>query len=97
MFSPGEEGRQAIARMQGYARETGRNPADIGIEGRVTAAGRTPQDWLAQVKAWEELGATHLSVGTGGAGLKSPQQHINALRQFKEAMDRAPSFSISYR
>jgi probable F420-dependent oxidoreductase len=89
MFSPGEEGRQAIARMQGYARETGRDPADIGIEGRVTVAGRTPQDWLAQVKAWEELGATHLSVGTGGGGLKSPHQHINALRQFKEAMDGA--------
>jgi probable F420-dependent oxidoreductase len=90
MFSPGEEGRQAIARMQSYARETGRDPADIGIEGRVTVAGRTPQDWLAQVKAWEELGATHLSAGTGGGALKSPQEHINALRQFKEAMDGAP-------
>jgi probable F420-dependent oxidoreductase len=89
MFSPGEEGRQAIARMQGYAREAGRNPAAIGIEGRVAVAGRAPQDWLAQVKAWEELGATHLSVGTGGGGLKSPQDHIDALRRFKEAMDRA--------
>jgi probable F420-dependent oxidoreductase len=90
MFSPGEEERQAIDRMQGYAQETGRDPADIGIEGRVTVAGRTPQDWLAQVKAWEELGATHLSAGTGGGALKSPQEHINALRQFKEAMDGAP-------
>jgi probable F420-dependent oxidoreductase len=89
MFSPGEEGRQAIARMQGYAREAGRNPAAIGIEGRVAVAGRAPQDWLPQVKAWEELGATHLSVGTGGGGLKSPQDHIEALRRFKEAMDGA--------
>jgi probable F420-dependent oxidoreductase len=87
MFSPGEEGRQAIARMQGYAREAGRNPAAIGIEGRVAVAGRAPQDWLAQVKAWEELGATCLSVGTGGGGLKSPQEHIDALRRFKETMD----------
>ena len=90
MFSPGEDGRNAIARMRDYALQSGRDPAAVGIEGRVAVAGRTPQDWLAQVKAWEELGATHLSVGTGGAGLKSPQQHINALRQFKEAMDRAP-------
>jgi probable F420-dependent oxidoreductase len=90
MFSPGEDGRNAIARMRDYALQSGRDPAAVGIEGRVAVAGRTPQDWLAQVEAWEELGATHLSVGTGGAGLKSPQQHINALRQFKEAMDRAP-------
>jgi probable F420-dependent oxidoreductase len=89
MFSPGEEGRQAIARMQGYAREAGRDPAAVGIEGRVTVPGKTPQDWLAQARAWEELGATHLSVGTGGGGLKSPQEHINALRRFKEAMDGA--------
>ena len=97
MFSPGEEGRQAIARMQDYAREAGRDPTAIGIEGRVAVAGRTPQDWVAQIKAWEELGATHLSVGTGGGGLKSPQEHINALRRFKEAMDGASSFSISHR
>jgi probable F420-dependent oxidoreductase len=89
MFSPGEDGRQAIARMHDYARQAGRDPATIGIEGRVAVAGRTPQDWFAQVKAWEELGATHLSVGTGGGGLKSPQEHIDALRGFKEAMDGA--------
>jgi probable F420-dependent oxidoreductase len=89
MFSPGEEGRKAIARMRDYALQSGRDPAVIGIEGRVAAAGRTPQDWLAQVKAWEALGATHLSVGTGGGGLKSPQEHIAALRRFKEAMDGA--------
>jgi probable F420-dependent oxidoreductase len=86
MFAPGEEGRNAIARMRGYAREAGRDPAAIGIEGRVAVTGKGPQDWLTQVKAWEELGATHLSVGTGGAGLKSPQEHIEALRRFQEAM-----------
>jgi probable F420-dependent oxidoreductase len=86
MFAPGEEGRNAIARMWGYAREAGRDPAAIGIEGRVAVAGKGPQDWLTQVKAWEQLGATHLSVGTGGAGLKSPQEHIEALRRFQEAM-----------
>jgi probable F420-dependent oxidoreductase len=90
MFSPSEEGRNAIARMRDHALQSGRDPAAVGIEGRVAVAGRTPQDWLAQVKAWEELGATHLSAGTGGGALKSPQEHINALRQFKEAMDGAP-------
>jgi probable F420-dependent oxidoreductase len=89
MFSPGAAGKEAIARMHGYAREAGRDPATIGLEGRVTMAGKGPQDWLAQVKAWEDLGATHLSVGTGGGGLKSPQEHIDAMRHCKEVMDNA--------
>jgi alkanesulfonate monooxygenase SsuD/methylene tetrahydromethanopterin reductase-like flavin-dependent oxidoreductase (luciferase family) len=42
MFSPGEDGRKAIARMHGYAREAGREPAVIGIEGRVTVAAKSP-------------------------------------------------------
>jgi hypothetical protein len=88
MFSPGEEGRQAIARVQRYARQAGRDPAAVGIEGRVAVAGKGTQDWLNQLKAWEELGATHLSVGTGGGGFQSPQEHIGALQRFKEAVDR---------
>jgi len=87
MFSPGDAGRAAIARMHGYAREAGRDPAAIGIEGRVTVAGHGPQDWITQAKDWEELGATHLSVGTGGGGLRSPQEHIDALRRCKEVID----------
>src|SRR5919106_2946435 len=86
MFSPGEEGRQAIARMHGYARDVGRDSASIGIEGRVAVAGKRPEDWIDQRRAWEELGATHLSVGTGGGGLKSPQDHIEALRRVKEVI-----------
>jgi probable F420-dependent oxidoreductase len=88
MFSPGEDGRKAIARVHGYAREAGRDPTIIGMEGRLAVVGKGPQDWLTQVKAWEELGATHLSVGTGGGGLHSPQDHIEALRRFKAVMDK---------
>jgi len=87
MFSPGDAGREAIARVHSYAREAGRDPAAISMEGRAAVAGKGPQDWLTQVKAWEELGATHLSVGTGGGGLKSPREHMEALRRFKEVMD----------
>jgi probable F420-dependent oxidoreductase len=97
LFSPGEQGRQAIARMHDYARQAGRDPAAIGIEGRVAVAGKAVPDWLAQVKAWEALGASHLSVGTSGGVLKSAQEHIEALRRFKEAMDGTSSFSMSSR
>jgi probable F420-dependent oxidoreductase len=88
MFSPGEAGRQAIARMHSYAREAGRDPAVIGIEGRVAVAGKGPQDWITQARTWEELGATHLSVGTSGGGLRSPQEHIDAIRRCKEVIGK---------
>ena len=87
MFAIGDEGRQAIGRMQGYAKEAGRDPASVGIEGRVTVANQGPEEWLAEAKAWQEMGASHISVGTGGAGFTSPNQHIEAIRRVKEVME----------
>jgi alkanesulfonate monooxygenase SsuD/methylene tetrahydromethanopterin reductase-like flavin-dependent oxidoreductase (luciferase family) len=84
MFSPSDVGQEAITRMRTYAREAGRDPAAIGIEGRVSLASQEPEDWRAQMQDWETLGATHLSVRTDRGAQRSPQEHINALRRFKE-------------
>ena len=61
-------------------------PADIGIEARVSVARNTPEDWLEQAKAWEEIGATHLSVNTMNAGFTSVKEHIDAVEQVKEVV-----------
>ena len=45
-----------------------------------------PDDWNRLGAAWDEAGATHLSVNTMRAGLKGPDQHIEAIRRFKEAV-----------
>ena len=86
-FAIGDEVRQAIARMQGYAKEAGRDPASVGIEGHVTVAGGGPEEWITEAKAWKEMGATHLAVGTKGAGFTSPDQHIDAIRRVKEVIE----------
>ena len=86
-FAVGDEGRQAIARMHDYAKEAGRDPAAIGIEGRINVAGQGPEEWMAEAKGWEELGATHLTVGTGAVRLNSPDEYIEAIRRFKEVME----------
>jgi len=86
-FRPDRTGEETMARLHQYARDAGRDPASIGIEGRVSIAGRPPEDWAQEAEAWKKLGATHLSVNTMGAGLRSPQEHINAVRQFKEAVN----------
>ena len=57
------------------------------MEGRLSLAGNEPRVWRQQVQAWEELGATHLSVGTGGSARRSPQEHIDALQRFKKVMN----------
>ena len=83
---PDDEARAMIERLHGYAREAGRSPEAIGIEGRLTIA-QVPEDrWAGFADAWRALGATHLSVNTMGAGLASLRDHVEALRRVKEAV-----------
>ncbi len=90
LFAPGTAGQEAIQRMRGYATEVGRDPASIGIDGRITMAGTGPEDWLTEVKTWEELGASHLTLGVASSFAtgdpESPDEHINAIRRFKEVV-----------
>ena len=84
-FQPGDDARERLERLRGYIREAGRKPEDVGIEGRISMF-NTPEDqWAKAVRDWQELGATHLAINTMNAGLSSPQQHIDAIRRFKEA------------
>jgi probable F420-dependent oxidoreductase len=85
-FTPDDEGRRTIERLHTYAREAGRDPATIGIEGRISLA-NSPQDlWGKEAEQWRSLGATHLSLNTMRAGLGSPADHIAAIRRFKETL-----------
>jgi probable F420-dependent oxidoreductase len=83
---PDERHREMIERLRRYTAEAGRDPAAIGIEGRVSVREGTPEDWRREVEEWQNIGATHLSVNTMGAGLSSPREHIDAIRRFKEAV-----------
>ena len=85
LLRPDERARAAIERLRTYAREAGRDPAAIGIEGSINVARGTPEEWARAASDWEGLGATHVSVNTMNAGLATPGQHIEALRRFKEA------------
>ena len=85
-FRPDTAGKESIARFRQYVQEGGRDPAKIGIDGRIPVAGGNPESWAIEAKEWEELGATHVSLNTMGAGLSSPSQHIDAIRRFKESV-----------
>ena len=76
-----------IDTMRRYAREAGRDPREIGIEGRLGIARGSPESWATELSKWQSLGATHLSVNTMAGCLSSPDGHIDAIRRFKEAAD----------
>lgn len=85
-FQPGDEARAILARLHGYLREAGRPLTAVGIEGRLSASQLPQERWGEAARAWRELGATHLSFNTMGAGFTSPQQHIDAVRRFHDAV-----------
>jgi alkanesulfonate monooxygenase SsuD/methylene tetrahydromethanopterin reductase-like flavin-dependent oxidoreductase (luciferase family) len=76
-------GKTIVAQVHQYAKEAGRDPAALPLEGRVRIAGKSPADWVNNVQAWAGLGATHIIVETRGGGLVFPHQHLAALRQFQ--------------
>ena len=86
-FQPDGAGRERLEEMRELARGYGRDPAAIGVEGRASLAdSNNPDDWNKLASDWNDAGATHFSVNTMRAGLKGPDQHIEAIRRFKEAM-----------
>ena len=82
---PDDTRRAMIDKMRAYARQEGRDPSSIGIEGRVNIVNNPPEKWVEHAAAWKELGSTHVSLSTTGAGLSTPDGHLDAIRRFKEA------------
>jgi probable F420-dependent oxidoreductase len=87
-FQPSDESRATLERLRSYAREAGRDPSTIGIEGRMSVAAVPEGEWARRADEWRSLGATHLSVNTMGAGYTSPQQHIDAVLRWKRAVEQ---------
>jgi probable F420-dependent oxidoreductase len=87
-FRPGDEARATMERLHGYIREAGRDPKDVGIEGRLSVAQTKAEEWAATAQQWRDLGATHLSFNTMNAGFTSPRQHIDAVLRFKEVVSK---------
>jgi probable F420-dependent oxidoreductase len=73
-----------LEKLRSYARAAGRDPASIGIEGRISMSNVAQGDWVRTAQAWQALGATHLDFNTMKAGLSSPRDHIDAIRRFSE-------------
>jgi probable F420-dependent oxidoreductase len=80
---PGPALDEARAILEQAARDAGRNPADIGMEGQVDYTGDIDAA-LASIENWRAAGATHVSVNTMGAGLSSVDEHLTVLQRISE-------------
>jgi len=83
---PDDRMRESVERLRRYVREAGRDPATVGIEARMNAREGDLDEWVRQTEGWRDLGATHISINTMGAGFKSLRDHINAISRYKEAL-----------
>ena len=85
---PGAELDEARRVVEQAAVEAGRDPALLGMEGRVTW--HDSQEKLAEHAAsWRDAGASHLSVNTMGSGLRTVDEHLAALEAAAEVLKPA--------
>jgi len=75
---PGPSLDDARRQVDEAARAAGRDPARIGLEGRVSWRG-DPGELTERLRQWQAAGATHVSVNTMGAGLATVDDHLAAL------------------
>ena len=77
---PGPELDQARAVVSQAATEAGRDPATLGMEGRITWRGDAGE-LAGQAARWQDAGASHVSINTMGAGLVTLDDHLAALAE----------------
>lgn len=80
---PTEDGRAGMETFRRFVREAGRDPARVPVEGRVRAAGGGPEEWKRGIEAFREMGMTSVELTTMGAGYRSVDDHLEALRRFR--------------
>jgi hypothetical protein len=79
MMRPGPNLDAALETIAAAARDAGRDPTAIQMEGRVEW---TPDDHDAfgrRLERWQALGATHMTVNTMHLGLETVDDHLAAL------------------
>ena len=78
-----EDGRAGMAAFRRVVQEVGRDPAKLPVEGRLLAARSGVEDWKKGVETFREIGMTGVELNTMGAGYRSIDEHLDALRRFR--------------
>ncbi len=84
---PGPELDEARGVVDRAAAGAGRDPASLGMEGRVTWRPGDLDTFLRYVESWREAGATHVSINTMRVGLEGADGHLAVLERAADALE----------
>ena len=84
---PDDEMHGHLERLQGYLSDNGRDPQSFGIDPWISILDLSQDVWRQRVEAWRALGASHVAVDTMRAGFKTPREHMDAIRAFRDVLD----------
>ena len=82
-----QDASESLEKLQTYLKAEGRCLADIGMEPRLRYEDGNPENWARIAEDWQEAGASHLTVITMGQGFDKPEEHIQAMEAYAEALD----------
>jgi len=85
---PGDDLQRALDVIGAAARDAGRDPATIGMEGRVQFDGTDPDRFVRQIDRWRDAGASHVSIDTMRAGRSTVAGHLELLGRAAELLGR---------
>ncbi|MEO8898712.1 MAG: LLM class F420-dependent oxidoreductase [Candidatus Dormibacter sp.] len=83
---PGPKLDEARATIDGAALAAGRDPSQLGVEGRVSWTADGLAKAVDQVGRWRDARATHVSINTMNAGLGSISQHLEVLASLAQEL-----------
>ncbi len=76
-----------LEKLEQFLREAGRDRSQFGLEPRLPYGDGQPEKWRQLMEEWKALGATHIAINTMNGGLTTPDQHLNAIREFAKVID----------
>jgi probable F420-dependent oxidoreductase len=76
-----------VEKLHGFLKDEGRDPASFGIEAWIRSSLGGADEWRAAVGKWRGMGASHATFYTSGQGVGGLDAQIEAMRQFKAAME----------
>ncbi len=79
-----EDQEAMIGRLRDYTREAGRDPAKMEVEAWINMRDHAPDLWPDQIDYWRKAGLSRLSLNTMNGGNAGIEDHLAALRRFKE-------------
>lgn len=82
-WQPNDETLADLEKVHSWAKEYGRDPSDVGLDGRLPLSIENINSWAESTKAWEDAGATHMSIVTMSDGLRGADAHIKRLEEFR--------------